>query len=640
MSGTAVEEVVTGSEGDVLVLEVTANRPDLLSIIGVAREVAALTGKDCNIPAVDVPPEGDVGVSIRVEDESSCPLYTARLIRGVKVGPSPSWMQRLLMDAGIRPVNNVVDVTNFVLLETGHPLHAFDAAKLRGNQIRVRRAGKEERLVAIDGREYVLGEDDLVIADGERAVAIAGIMGGKETEVEEATVDVLLESAVFDPLRIRTTARRLSLSTESSYRFERGTWRENAVYASARAVDMILEIAGGKASDVMAACGRTGDGVRDVPLRWSKLAAVLGVEIDPDVAERILEKLGFACVRRTEEKGVFFVPPFRRDVYREVDLVEEVARIHGYEGIPAETSMRVRMPVVSERWRALGVFSRHLASLGMYETVTPSFVPGGWCFRLWCPDGEGALVSLVNPVRADRPYLRPSLVGSLLEVYRFNRDRKNAFEGFFERAAVHYHLGGGDTPVSRNVVSVVCRGDYYRAKGILETLFGGDRVLECVRDHVSPFDEETCAAVLVDGERQGWIGSLSRSFLDKMGLEDEEISAFEVDFDVVVEGFRRQASRPSVPRFPAVKRDYAFVVKEETEWATIEKIVRSRGGELVESVYPFDVFRGKGIPVGSKSVAFSVVFRAHDRTLSKEEVDEIQQRFVSALEESLEARLR
>src|SRR6185503_3927541 len=371
MAGGGIESI----EGDVLDLEITANRADLLSMLGVARETGVNLRKPVRVPEIKVAESGDdvaKAFAVEVVAKNLCPRYTARAVLGVKIGPSPAWMVQRLEAAGIRSVNNVVDITNYVLLETGQPLHAFDARLVRGKKIVVRRADPGEKIVAIDGKEYGLTKDNLVIADAERAVAIAGVMGGKDSEITSATVDVLLESAQFDPVSIRRTARRLGLSSDSSYRFERGVDHDTVDFASRRAVQLIFELAGGKpmAGVIDASVSRASRPVARV--RPARIAQVLGMAVTPGRVREILAGLGADVVGSDDQLEVT-APVGRRDLKIEVDYIEEVARIEGYDKIPCDTSFGLRVAVdnpedlVREETRA------SLAGMGGYEVLTWSF---------------------------------------------------------------------------------------------------------------------------------------------------------------------------------------------------------------------------------------------------------------------------
>src|SRR4051812_44413863 len=395
MAGVGVESV----EGDVLDLEITANRADLLSMLGVARETGVNLRKPVRVPEVSVPEGGDdvsKACSVEVAAKDLCPRYTARAVKGVKIGPSPGWMAQRLEAAGIRPINNVVDITNYVLLESGQPLHAFDAKVLRGNRIVVRRAAPDEKIVAIDGKEYKLTKDTLVIADAERPVAIAGVMGGKDSEISDATVDVLVESAQFDPVSIRRTARRLALSSDSSYRFERGVDHDTVDWASRRAVQLILQLAGGKAMAGVIDVSAPRPARPVAKVRPARISQVLGMAVAPARVREILTGLGAQVAGGDQELEVTS-PIGRPDLKIEVDYIEEVARIEGYDKIPSDPRFGVRVAgdnledLVREEVRAT------LCGLGAYECPTWSFAEANTPNRVsfWT---AGAPIPLRDPL--------------------------------------------------------------------------------------------------------------------------------------------------------------------------------------------------------------------------------------------------
>lgn len=631
MSGTEVEDVQEIGDDTVLTLEVTSNRPDLLGVLGIAREVSALTGAPLRPPETDLPAgKEDVTslTSVKNEAEDLCPLYTAKVISGLTVSESPGWLKDLLAKVGLRPVNNIVDVTNFIMLETGQPLHAFDLDKLQKKRIVVRRARAGETMMSIDGTECKLCESDLVIADEDSPVAIAGIMGGLNTEVDGSTKNILLESALFDPFAVRQTSRRLSLASDSSYRFERGVTTESVALGSDRACRLILELAGGSAAKGTIEAGSRSTKPLSVSLRWDRLNKLLGIPVPKKEALVILKRLGFAAKKKIKDKVTVAVPQFRRDIEREVDLIEEIARVWGYDRIPVLSTMRIASP---ERSRFGTVASRCrgiLAALGFYEVITPSFVAEEDSLDLWA---EPEPLALENPVRESEPLLRKTLITSVLQAVKTNEDKRNAKCRLFELARV-YLPAGEKLPAEKTMLTAVSPEGFYSLKGTLQHIldtFGIEARLE--KTDLQPFEPGRAAVVLLpDDTRLGFIGDISSA----------RMSAFEVDLDTLTQKAVLLRQCPDIPRFPPVTRDYAFILDEEIEWAAVEKSVRSNGSSLVEDVRPFDTYRGGEIGAGKKSVAFSVVYRLPDRTLTKQEVDGVQAKIVAALESNLNGLLR
>lgn len=640
MSGTEVENVENVGDDAVLTLEVTSNRPDLLGVLGIAREVSALTEKPLRLPETDFP-RGKENVtslaSVKNEAEDLCPLYTAKVISGLTVGESPDWLKDLLIKVGLRPVNSVVDVTNFVMLETGQPLHAFDLDKLREKRIVVRRARAGETLTSIDNTECRLCESDLVIADAADPVAIAGVMGGLNTEVDESTKNVLLESALFDPFSIRQTSRRLSLASDSSYRFERGVTTESVTLGSDRACTLIVELAGGSAAEGTIYAGAPRTQSRSVTIRWDRLDHLLGARIPRKEALAILKRLGFITEEEKDEEATVTVPQFRRDIEREVDLIEEIARVWGYDKIPTLSTMKIILPdksrfdIVTSRCRTA------LTTLGFYEVITSSFIAEEDSLDLWTTLES---LALKNPVRENEPLLRKTLVTSVLRSVKTNEDKGNLDCRLFELAKV-YLPSGEQLPTEPTMLTAASPKGFYNLKSALQYILDAfDISTRFERIDLQQFETGRAATVLLsDGTRLGFIGDISSSYLSRLDVK-RPMSVFEIDLDVLVDTAVLLRQCPEIPKFPAVTRDYAFILDEEVAWASVEESVISNGSPLVEGITPFDTYRGDEIGEGKKSVAFSVVYRLPDRTLTGQEVDEVQARIVSALESNLKGLLR
>jgi phenylalanyl-tRNA synthetase beta chain len=632
MAGAGVE----GVEGDVLDLEITANRADLLSMLGVARETGVILGRPVKVPDVAFPETGaPVGEAVRVEVGAPdlCPRYTARLVRGVKVGPSPAWMQERLLAAGLRPVNNVVDVTNYVLLESGQPLHAFDAGLIRGGRIVVRRAAAGERLVAIDGKTYEPGPEALVIADAERAVAIAGVMGGKETEIGPGTTEVLLECAQFDPVSIRRTGRRLGLSSDSSYRFERGTDDDGVDWASRRATGLILELAGGAAAKGVVDVSRPRPPRPIARVRPARVARVLGLELGPERVRKILEGLG-AVVKGTPEVFEVEAPAGRRDLVVEADYIEEVARIEGYDRIPCDIGFGVKATAGDPAERVREEARQTLVSMGAYEVLTWSFAPAGTRNRIpyWTP---GDPIPLRDPQGAVDRTLREAMSPGLLEVLRVNEGYKEALRPVFEIA----HVYGREASrfFERNVLALAVPGDPLQAKGFLEVLT--DRLgvpLDLVPSPFPFLDDGAGAELYVAGAKAGFLGAAPESL---SGLR-REVGVAELDFDAVVAAARLVRPYREFNRLPPVERDLSLELREETTWREVEARVREAVGPPLEAIRFQSEYRGKGIGTGRKGWAFSMRFRVPDRTLTAAEADAFVASALKGLEAACGARLR
>ncbi len=621
---------VEGIEGEVLDLEITANRADLLSMLGVAREVAVLRRTPLKFPEPTAFNGPLRDLKIEVREPSLCPRYTARLIRGVKIGPSPAWLASKLEAVGVRSVNNVVDITNFVLFESGQPLHAFDAKVLRGGGIVVRRAAPGEKIVAIDGKTYGLTKDALVIADAERPVAVAGVMGGKESEIGPETTDVLLESAQFDPVSIRRTSRRLGLSSDSSYRFERGVDWYAVDWASRRAAQMIHVLAAGESPHGFVDVSVAGPEPVVAKVRPGRVAKVLGMAVSAGRVREILQGLG-CPVSGTDAELQVSAPVGRRDLKIEVDYIEEVARVEGYDKIPCDTSFGLRVAVdrrddlVREEVRAT------LAGLGAYEVLTLSFAKSGTPNRVpfWT---SGPLLPLRDPQGNVDRLLRESMAPGLLEVLETNEGYKEPLRPVFEMAQVYFKDAKGYG--EKGVLGLAVPGDPLGAKGLLETLAGRLGVRFEFRPAEHAFLEPgTSADILLGGVRIGYLGAAVSDLRTKAATA-------ELDFGALVEAARLVRPYREFPRQPPVERDLSVVLPDGTSWRQVEEAVRKAAPAALESLRFQSEYRGQGIPAGQKGWAFSMTYRAPDRTLTGSEVDAAVHAVLKALEANLGARQR
>ncbi|MEJ2202969.1 MAG: phenylalanine--tRNA ligase subunit beta [Gemmatimonadota bacterium] len=645
-----------GLDDVTLDVEITSNRGDLLSHQGIARELAAEgTGETCLPPIPEDPgitleydtgaPVVEVGgVSVRIDDADLCSRYLGAVIRGVSIGPSPPWLQKRLRGAGARPINNVVDATNYVMLELGQPLHAFDLHRLRGHAIVVRRAGPDETtFVTLDDEVRELGRDMLMICDAERPVAVAGVMGGQDSEVSEETTDILLECALFDPRSIRRTRRALVMSTDASYRFERGVDPEGMRRAVERAVAIILATAGGDVDGpVLDACPAPFE-PQVVPLRLGRIAHVLGVALDPDTVRGCLEPLGFVPER--EEDGTLHlrVPGYRSyDVTREIDLIEEVARAHGYDVFP-EVLSAYRPGNVPDHpmFQLEDELRRDLAARGLFEAQTPGFAP----------EGEGD-VQIANPLNTKEPFMRRAILPSLLRSVEYNLARGNRHVRLFEIATSFRFAGSGEPPQEETHLAAVVTGartpphwstsedpfTVWDLKGLLEDVleraYGGSGRLEPAMTDSDVFSADA-GFVLRDGEGTvvGQGGRVRAESVDAP-VWAGDVWGLELTLPAVV----IRAPAPvfeRLPQFPAVERDLAVLVPDQVPVGRVLEVAEDSGGPLLEAVHLFDHYRGEGVPAGHRSVAFGLRFRAPDRTLKDKEADRAVSSIVKRLKEEL-----
>jgi phenylalanyl-tRNA synthetase beta chain len=646
MSGTLVEEVHNLGDDALLVAEITSNRPDLLGILGIAREVSALTGAPLRIPEADFAcgeEKVSSASSVQVLDPALCPRYTARLVRGVKIGPSPDWLRLRLEAIGLRCINNVVDATNYVMFECGQPLHAFDFDKLRGGRIVVRRAAEGETMVSIDGAQRRLDPAMLVIADAERPVAVAGIMGGLDTEISDRTVSVLLESAQFENTQIRRTSRALGLASDSSYRFERGVDPVQVEWASRRALHLIQKVAGGTAADGLLDAWAAPFQPKAVTLRFARMNRVLGAAVAPDIARAILERLGFLAEPGTDPGRVtVLVPAFRAvDVYREIDLIEEVIRIYGYDRIPESGTLPVMVGRVSRGERVADLARRMLPGEGFFEAMTNSFCDEASA-RLVSPWTTADPLTVQNTIRHDEDRLRVSLLPGLLAVKRTNLAHGVPKSPLFEIGKLFLPKpprasGPAEPddvlPEERTALALLAEEGLSHLKGVIESFLdaAGVRSKVSFEPAADPFfAEKRAAKILLEGAPLGILGEVSPAVCERYGAAPPP-SAAELDFDLLVRAAQLDRSYSKLPAHPAAVRDLAVVVDEAVPWARIEGAIRDLRIPILESIEFFDLFRGKQVPAGKKSVAFSLTFRAADRTLTSEEVEAARQSCIRSL---------
>lgn len=652
LAGLNLEEFHDVTEGlsrpDVAVdLEVTSNRPDCLGHIGVAREISVLFRQPLAIPAAAVTESSEAvaaAVAVSIDCPDLCPEYHARVIRGVKIGPSPAWLQDRLKAVGINCVNNVVDVTNYVMLECGQPLHAFDFDRLQGGCIVVRRASASEKIRAIDQRDYQLSDQMCVIADARRPVAVAGVMGGLDTEISAGTVNVLVEAAAFSSMSVRATARSLRLHSPSSYRFERKVDRSRLDWASRRCCELILQTAGGTLLQGSVVAGSTDDGQRTpVTLRFARISGLLGIDIPPAVCGSILQQLGLQLLQSSDTEVVVRPPSWRADLTRECDLIEEIARIHGYEHIPTDAPLPVVAATRTLREKVLDTVRAQLVAAGLYEALTLSFVSESQR-TMFQAAGPRSPVAVSHSSRSHENQLRQSLIPSLLQCRRQNERHGTLNAELFEIARVYLSAGQGqpESQAEPLTVSLVAGRSFAQLLGIVENL------LHALAPHAvlaaSPLDRPEFlagrGAELRVGELTlGCIGELSRSLLDASELQDGAAVA-ELRIPVLETLFQPARSFTPLPRFPVVSRDLNFVLPETISWAQLVSAVRSSAGPLLHEVSFSGQYRGKQIAADHKSYVVTCRFLASDRTLTADEVDAAVHGIIVACQTQLSATLR
>lgn len=668
-AGTPIANAL-GLEDTLFEVNVTPNRPDALSHLGVARDVAVLTEAPLKLPEPKLR-EGKVRaadrVKIRIDDPDRCPRYAARVIEGVKIGPSPAWLANRLKACGVRAINNVVDVTNYVLLETGHPLHGFDLDQLAGAEIVVRRAKPQETLTTLDGKERALDPDDLLICDRDHAQVLAGVMGGAQSEVTDKTTRVLLECAYFQPAGVRRAGKRHALHTESSHRFERGVDVAGIPFVLDRAAALIAELAGGEVLQGMVDVYLKPVAPREIALRLARVGKVLGTEIPDGETERILTALGFRGSAKDAGVITYRVPSFRLDVEREEDLIEEVARIRGFEKIPSvlpsSAPQLKSVPVAIEAERRARAA---LAGAGFDEVVNYSFVSPKeqpWCeLRPLAEHGRPVrAIPLKNPLSVEQSVMRTSLWQSLLENLARNLRHQQDTVRLYEIGRVYLpdaEGGQGARPaaVERLELASVLWGpraartwtekdaqtDFFDAKGAVETVLAAVHV-DGATFHpaeTAPLHPRATAEVRAgDGQHLGWVGELHPRTAKALGLPDG-IQLFSLDWEALTRAAQLVPAYHGLSKFPATYRDLAVVVPRELRNEDVRQVILEVGRPLVEDASVFDVYSGAPIPEGKKNLAYALRYRADDRTLTDGEVSEAHGRIVEEVNRRVGAQLR
>ncbi len=633
-AGCAVEEMNSLPNGDMqLVAEITSNRPDWLCHYGIAREIAAITGREVKFPPISIVETGeDINKSVKVSVEAPewCPRYTTRLIKGVTVKESPEWLKSKIEAIGLRPINNLVDITNFILFEMNQPLHVFDFDLLKGGEIVVRKGIKGEEIISIDGTKCKIDSSMLVIADNKDPVAIAGVMGGADTEVSDKTVNVLLESACFESTQVRRTSRALNLPSDSSYRFERGIDIGAVERASARACQLILELAGGElATGIIDTAVGAGEKV-EVEMRYSRCNKVLGCEFSKEEVRRVFVGLGLEILSDDDDLIRVAVPTFRRDLVREIDLIEEVARLVGYDKIPDKITMLLERSHESVMVSGEKIARYALANIGYHECVTDPFVPEKW-------QGDCDAPRILNPVDSSRPVMRLSLVPSLLEVNKVNRSVADL--QLFEINRVY-----AENPrVERYMLAILDRRGVEYVRGALIAILKALRVEDISGLSIKIEENDKCNAneaigIYLGQEKFGFAGIISDVLVKRHDLTSAP-AVLEVEFEKIVELPRSDRVYKELPRFPGIRRDIALVVSEDVTWLKIEELIAEIG--IPEELRLESVYRGKGLEANEKSVAFSFVYRSTERSLTDIEANEECDKLVKHLTSKISgARLR
>lgn len=647
--GTDIKNVL-GLNETVIDFEITSNRPDCLSILGIAREAAVTLGRPLKKPDVTVKEEEDSAekyASVEIKDAELCPRYAARIIKDVKIGPSPEWMKQRLKAAGVRPINNIVDITNYVMLELGQPMHAFDLENIDGKKIIVRRASDGEVMKTLDEQERKLDSSMLVIADDIKPVAVAGVMGAANSEVTENTRTILFESANFDGIAVRLAAKKLGMRTEASSRFEKGLDVETVAMAVNRAAQLVEELGAGKVCSGIIDCYPGKTERKSIKLRPDRINAFLGTSISTEYMVKTLKALEFDV---DETSMSVLVPSFRSDVEREADLAEEIARFYGYNNIEA-TLLEGKSATLgrkSFRQKLEDVIKDTMVSCGMYEIYTYSFTSPKVLDAINANEDSGLRKTVVisNPLGEDYSIMRTTTIPGMLDVISRNYNRRVDAVRLYELACVYIPESVPVTslPVEKEVLTLGMYGDadFYDLKGAVEEIFdvlGINRVdFQPEKDNPA-FHPGRTASILIKGKKIGTIGQIHPELADNFECPKETYVGM-IEVDALVENARMEVEYKPLPKFPAVTRDIAMLVKDEVMVKQIEDIIRANSGDILEEMKLFDIYKGKQIPEGMKSVAYSIIFRGQGKTLTDEEVNVVMQKIVSGLKDKLEAQLR
>lgn len=659
--GLPLEEALNLNDW-ILDINVTPNRADCLCIIGIAREIAALTGQPLRSPQKNYQRIEEIlspRTTVTIERPDLCPRYVAKLILGVKIGSSPFWMRRRLNALGVRAINNVVDVTNYVMLEMGQPLHAFDFDLLEEKRIVVRTSKPGELFTTLDGVERVMPEEALMICDGRKPVALAGIMGGLNSEVRPETKNILLESAYFEPMGIRRTSKRIGLATEASLRFERGVDPNGSLAAAERAASLMAELTGGSIAQEAVDNYPGKIEPRKILLRLLRVNQILGTALSGEEIQRYLKNLTLTVETENHEQFKVTVPTFRFDLQREIDLIEEIARLYGFYRIPITLPAGRVGPEKKMKGEKLAQKARSiLTACGFWEAITYSFISPQAIrnLRLSPPDRRGQLLMIKNPLSEEQSGMRTTIIPGLLQAARHNFYRQNLNLKLFELGRVFFPREGEELPEEVEALAGIISGlreeeswnrtraesDFYDLKGTLEALLEGLGLKEY---NFLPCPEESFlhpkkgSQIIGMGKRLGIMGELHPEVREIFDLS-QRVFIFEINFSLLQELAEEKKKFQPLPRFPAVLRDLSLMVEERVKAGDLLQAIWEGGQGLLKEVKIFDLYRGKPVPPGKKSLAFRIKYQHPERTLTDEEVNELHLKIIALLQERFGGELR
>jgi phenylalanyl-tRNA synthetase beta chain len=643
--GIPYESIEQIGDDTVIDFEVTSNRGDCLSHIGIARELAAATGKKLRLPEISLPlsdSEAARLVKVEIAEPTLCGRYTARIIENVKVGPTPDWMRKRLEAVDMRSINNVVDATNYALMETGQPPHAFDFSKIGGAKIIVRKAGAGERITSIDGTKCDLDTNMLIIADAEKPVAIAGVMGGLDTEVSDSTTTVLLEDAHFAPLTIRTTSRKLAIPSDAAYRFERLVDIEMIDWASQRTTQLITQVAGGTVAKGIVDAYPAKPAQKKLLLRLARLTKVLDLRVNPKDVLQILDALRFEPQLLNNDTIQCIVPSWRNDIYREIDLIEEFARMYGYDKIRIEPKISIEVAPVDPRQELMADIRTFVNGCGYFETVSVSFIDE-LTASLFSGTTKNGHLAVQDVSRKSANLLRQTLLGSLALCLKTNYNAKNIPCRLYELADTFKPNRENlfDLPEQKCKLALISDGDFREIRGIVEGLV--KMLNRDVKPQFVPAEliwSKAGVQIIANGRAIGVGGILSDAVLEKLDIKGASPCAVELDFESLANLRADVLKVKPLPRFPAIERNLSIIVDETVRWADIESLISKKPLAQLEDIRFVGIYRGKPIKQGKKSVTLALRFRDEDGTLTHDMVDQFQKSILEELSASLSAELR
>jgi len=648
--------------------EIHSNRPDLMSVIGIAREVAAITEKELKIPIIEIKEEEkkiEEDISVDIEAEDLCPRYCGRIIKNVRIEESPLWLKWKLKLLGIRPINNIVDITNYILMETGQPLHAFDLDLIHEKTIIVRRSKTKERMRTLDDTEREIPKDALLITDSKGPIALAGIMGGMYSEISQKTKNVFLESAYFHPVNNRRTTSKIGLRTDASNRFEKGIDKEIQIYALNRATDLMQKIAHGKVSSGVIDTNKNFFKPNKIKLRIERIKKVLGLELDENKGENkkkivnILEKLAFKIEKNTEHYLEVIPPSFREDVEREIDVIEEIARIYGYDRIkPTLFRTTISQEGKSCRLKLIDRLREVLVGCGYNESITYSFISPEIFDKIRIPEKHALrnALKISNPLTRDHSVMKTTLLSGLLDVVKWNTSRQAEKVKIFEIGKIYIpeQSRKNGLPLEKLMLSgavvKIGRGDIWEksstvdifdVKGILDTIFADLKMRNwkiVQGDHPSLHPLKN-ARILIEKTEVAVFGEIHPEVIKNYRIPGK-VFVFEIDFDNLFPFVRLDVQFKTLPKYPSLQRDLALVVSNEILSQDIVDAIKSIDDKIIKKVILFDVFKGSKIDKGFKSMAYSIIFQAEDRTLTDVEIDDIDKKIREKLMNKFHAKMR